>query len=277
MDSINDYKTKIPEIDCIYSVGGGTILDLGKALAYKKCPLVNVPTALTNDGLASAVSSIQTDKGRVSMQMKYPNVLLCDYPTLKAAPNINAGIGDIIAKYSSAEDWKLADLRHKEVYYSKTFYLMLNLSAQSVMGGIKTMGKDCLKNEQYIDLLLGSMILSAAAMSNTKGKTYPASGSEHSLSHAVDMLYPDRKVQALHGEQCGMFTILTAYLQKNKWKKVRTVLEKINAPISLDNIGIESNQMRKIFENADRPDRYTILNEKNMGQKLKAARKTGII
>lgn len=275
---IEAYSKQMPETDFIFAVGGGTGLDFGKALAYKRCGLANIPTALTNDGIASSISSIRTEHGRVSKQMKYPNAIICDYSILKASPNIHAGIGDAIAKYTSSEDWKLAHKKGFDVGYSETFYQMLNFSALSLMEGVAAIGKECLTNEQYIDLLLGSFMLSAAAMSNAKGKTYPSSGSEHSLSHAVDYKFNKRKKNYLHGEQCGVFTIVVAKLQGKDWKKPKYALKAIGAPTTLKRIGIQPTEenFRIIYDNSKRHDRYGIINETPYEGFVDVLKETGV-
>ena len=52
------------------------------------------------------------------------------------------------------------------------------------------------------------MISSGMAIS-IAGNSRPASGSEHKFSHALDMIAPK---PALHGEQCGVGTIMMMYL-----------------------------------------------------------------
>ena len=65
------------------------------------------------------------------------------------------------------------------------------------------------------------------------GNSRPASGSEHKFSHALDMIAPK---PALHGEQCGVGTIMMMYLQGGDWQNIKSVLEKVNAAkIILDN------------------------------------------
>jgi len=65
--------------------------------------------------------------------------------------------------------------------------------------------------------------LSGVAMS-IAGSSRPASGGEHKFSHALDRLAPGK---ALHGESCGIGTIISMYLHGGDWRGIRTSLKKI--------------------------------------------------
>ena len=52
------------------------------------------------------------------------------------------------------------------------------------------------------------------------GSSRPASGSEHMFSHALDRIAPK---PALHGEQCGVGTIMMMYLHGGNWQTVQPV------------------------------------------------------
>ena len=45
----------------------------------------------------------------------------------------------------------------------------------------------------------------------------PASGSEHMFSHALDKIAPNI---GLHGQKCGIGSIMMAKLQGQDWKKI---------------------------------------------------------
>ncbi|OYT47959.1 hypothetical protein B6U83_04295 [Thermoplasmatales archaeon ex4484_36] len=101
------------------------------------------------------------------------------------------------------------------------------------------------------------------------GSSRPASGAEHLISHSLDSLRPS---PGLHGEQCGLSSILTAYLQGADWRGIRDFLEHIGAPVKAVELGVDEELFLKAVTEAHRirPERYTILGD---GITLKAARR----
>src|SRR5256886_17639739 len=65
-----------------------------------------------------------------------------------------------------------------------------------------------------------ALVSSGVAMS-IAGSSRPASGSEHKFSHALDRI---AKKPGLHGEQCGVGTIMMMYLHAGNWQEVRDAL-----------------------------------------------------
>jgi glycerol-1-phosphate dehydrogenase [NAD(P)+] len=51
------------------------------------------------------------------------------------------------------------------------------------------------------------------------GSSRPASGSEHKFAHALNRIAPGK---ALHGELCGLGTIVMMYLHGGDWGMIGT-------------------------------------------------------
>ncbi len=102
-----------------------------------------------------------------------------------------------------------------------------------------------------------ALVASGVAMS-IAGSSRPASGSEHKFSHALDEVAPK---PALHGEQCGVGTIMCMYLHGGNWQEIRSSLETIGAPTNAAQLGIEEEYIIEALLHAHtiRPERYTIL------------------
>jgi glycerol-1-phosphate dehydrogenase [NAD(P)+] len=85
----------------------------------------------------------------------------------------------------------------------------------------------------------------------------------------------------MHGEQCGVGTILAAYLQKSNWQRIKTTLKQLGAPITATELGIQDTDIVEALEMAlkIRSERYTILHKLNLNAKAcrKTAKATGII
>jgi glycerol-1-phosphate dehydrogenase [NAD(P)+] len=131
--------------------------------------------------------------------------------------------------------------------------------------------------EEGLRILLEALISCGVAMS-IAGSSRPCSGSEHLFSHALDII---NSHHAMHGEQCGVGSILTAYLYRANWQKIRSTLKEIGAPTTAEELGVKDVDVVKALEIAGkiRPERYTILQKLNLSPEAceKTARATGII
>jgi len=130
------------------------------------------------------------------------------------------------------------------------------------------------------------MIVSGVAMS-VAGNTRPASGSEHMFSHMLDhlgsgiMLKGRIHRKPMHGEQCGVGSIMMVYLHGGDWQKIKEALKKIGAPTNSSELGVSKKKIIEALERAHeiRPERYTILGETGLTQDAakKLAKITGVI
>jgi glycerol-1-phosphate dehydrogenase [NAD(P)+] len=110
------------------------------------------------------------------------------------------------------------------------------------------------------------------------GSSRPCSGSEHLFSHALDVV---NSAGALHGEQCGVGSILITYLYGEDWKSIRDTLKRLGAHTTSAELGVKDKEVVKALELAAtiRPDRYTILQKLKLDRAAceKAARETEVI
>lgn len=131
--------------------------------------------------------------------------------------------------------------------------------------------------EDGVRVLLEALISCGVAMS-IAGSSRPCSGSEHLFSHALDLIASE---PGLHGEQCGVGTIMMAYLYEMNWKRVKETLRKVGAPTTAAELGIEPKCIVQalVRARAIRPERYTILEEKRLDYDSaeKIAKATGVI
>ena len=110
------------------------------------------------------------------------------------------------------------------------------------------------------------------------GSSRPCSCSAHLVSQALDMIAPGA---ALHGEQCGVGTIMMAKLHGLDWELIRDNLETIGAPTTAEGLGIDGETLVEALVKAGsiRPERYTILNKVDLTRKSarKLAESCGLI
>ncbi len=258
-------------------VGGGKAIDIAKYVAYKtNARLVSIPTAPSHDGIASPFASIKGLDRPTSIKTVMPSIVLADIEIISKAPRrlIISGCGDLIGKFTSVLDWRLAH-RLRGEYYGEYAASLALLSAKHVVKYSEWFSSRTIPLEA-VRALVEALISSGIAM-GIAGSTRPASGSEHLFAHALDITanYP-----ALHGEEVGVGTIMMMYLHGKNWRKIRSVLRKIGAPTTARELGVKPEDIVKALTIAHkiRP-RYTILGEKGLTIEAaeRLARITGVI
>jgi len=245
----------------IIGIGGGKSIDIAKYVAYKlQMDFISVPTAASHDGIASPFASLKGFEKPVSIKAKEPLAIIADTKIIAKAPSrlLASGSGDIIAKLTAVLDWKLAH-KLKNEYYGEYAASLALLSARHILKYAPIISR---KDEEAVRIVIEALISSSIAMS-IAGSTRPGSGSEHLFSHALDMIAPK---PALHGEQCGVGTIMMAYLHGKNWRRIRDALKAIGAPTNAKELGIPDYYIIKALTIAHkvRPERYTILGESGL-------------
>jgi glycerol-1-phosphate dehydrogenase [NAD(P)+] len=260
----------------VFGVGGGTKIDIAKlSSARQEIPFISVPTAASHDGIASPLSSVKGYGKPYSVMAQAPIAIIADTNIIVQAPWRSAisGCGDVISKFTAVRDWKLAYEETGEYYggYAASLALM---SSKLVMQNAEIIKPE---NEEGLHVLIEALISCGVSMS-IAGSSRPCSGSEHLFSHALDIIKQDH---AMHGEQCGVGTIVMAYLHRANWRRIRDTLQKLNAPTTAHELGVDEEEAVTALEMAAtmRPERYTILNKQKLSREefRKLARTTEII
>ena len=83
----------------------------------------------------------------------------------------------------------------------------------------------------------------------------------------------------MHGEQCGLGSIVTMYLHGGDCGKIRDTLEAVNAPTNSKSLDIDEDTVLSAFINSKdiRPQRVTILDKSTKEQIENAALATGVV
>ena len=250
-----------PEI--VFGVGGGTKIDVAKcSSAETEIPFISIPTTASHDGIASPLSSIKGLQKPYSVIAQAPLAIIADTKIIMRAPWHFAvsGYEDVIAKFTAVKDWQLAH-EEKDEYYGGYAASLALMSAKLVMQNVNLMRK---KNEEGLRVLIEALISCGVSMS-IAGSSRPCSGSEHLFSHALDIIKPNC---AMHGERCGVGTIMMAYLHGANWKRIRDALQKLRAPTTAKELGVGKDDVVRALELAAtiRPERYTILNKLSLNR-----------
>ena len=116
-----------PSCDVIVGVGSGVINDICKILSnITGHPYIIVGTAPSMDGYASATSSMSRDGVKVSLNSRCADVIIGDTDILKTAPlhMLKSGLGDMLAKFVSIAEWRIAHLLIGEYYCEEVAQLI---------------------------------------------------------------------------------------------------------------------------------------------------------
>ena len=267
-------EVKKDHSDLVAGIGGGRSVDSAKLVSFNlDIPFVSVPTAASHDGMASPFVSVKSDKPH-SIVATAPLGVFVDIDIIKKAPSrlLASGCGDLVANIIAVKDWQLGHEKTGEYYgrYSADLALM---SAKIVMENSTQYAKKGLDARIIVEALISAGVASCIA-----GSSRPCSGAEHLFSHALDKIAPGK---GLHGEKCGIGSILIAKLQGQDWKKIVKTLKNVGAPTAAKQIGLTEEQIIDALMIAQdlRPERYTILKEIEMTERkaLNLAKSTKVI
>ena len=260
--------------DLIAGIGGGRSVDSAKMVSFNlDIPFVSVPTAASHDGMASPFVSVKSDKPH-SIVASAPLGVFVDIDVIKKAPTklLASGCGDLVANIIAVKDWQLGHEKTGE-YYGMYSADLATMSAKIIMENSHKYSKKGLDARVIVEALISAGVASCIA-----GSSRPCSGAEHLFSHALDKIAPGK---GLHGEKCGIGSILIAKLQGQDWKKIVKTLKEVGAPTTAKQIGLKKHEIINALMMAQglRPERYTILKEIEMTERkaMNLAKITNVI
>lgn len=239
--------------DLLIGFGGGKVIDVAKMAATElNLPFLSVPTATSNDAVASPVAVIDFGDYVKSMGAMAPIGVVADLNILRNQPKNQflAGIGDLFSNLSALEDWKLASERGFERVDPVAAYLSRN-AVENLFEAIEN-------NDDLYQALVEGLVVSGVAMV-LAGNSRPSSGAEHLISHALDK-FPKH---SLHGLQVGVAAFYTLRLHGLDYRYYRSLLKRIGFPTTLDALGVDKETFMQAIAIAPqtRTGRYTILSE----------------
>ncbi len=276
LGSLNQIQREVKKDRCdlVAGIGGGRSVDTAKMVSFNlDIPFVSVPTAASHDGMASPFVSVKSDKPH-SIVASAPLGVFVDIDVIKKAPAklLASGCGDLIANIIAVRDWQLGHKKTGE-YYGRYAADLALMSAKIVMENSGKFAKKGLDAREIVEALISAGVASCIA-----GSSRPCSGAEHLFSHALDKIAPGK---GLHGEKCGIGSIMISKLQGEDWRKIAKALKDVGAPTTAKQIGVTKNEIVDALTIAQdlRPERYTILKEIEMTERkaLDLAKSTKVI
>jgi len=242
--------------DALVGIGGGRTLDVAKYAATRLAlPMVAVATNLAHDGIASPVSSLLHDGGKGSFGVGLPLAVVVDLDFVRQSPPrmVRSGVGDVVSNLTALADWRLAhDVRGEPLDgLAETF---ARTAAESVLHRT-----DSIESDYFLTALAEALVLSGMAMA-AAGSSRPASGGDHEIMHAIDVLFPGT---ANHGELAGVGALFSAHLRGDDRLAtlIDACLRRHSLPRLPEDLGLSLEQFAEAVDFAPRtrPDRFTIL------------------
>ncbi|MCL4323768.1 MAG: iron-containing alcohol dehydrogenase, partial [Candidatus Thermoplasmatota archaeon] len=260
----------------IIGVGGGSKIDLAKKTAYYLgAPLISVPTTPSHDGIASPRASIKRNGWSVSEEGVMPVSIIADTSVMIKVPfrYLSAGAADVISNETAIMDWKLAN-RIKGEDYSSSAAAIAEYAARELMEKSHLIMPGV---EESVWLVTKQILASGTSMA-IAASSRPASGGEHLIAHALDMMAPGK---AIHGEEVAIGSIITMFLHGGDWRNLSKIYRDIGIKTRASDYGISDTIMVQAVRTAHRirPERFTILGEMDLSYNAaeNALKLTGII
>ena len=219
-NAVEKALTNMPvDCDMVIGVGSGVINDISKIVSDKKHKkFIIVATAPSMDGYASSSSSVIFGGVKTTVSSHPADVIIGDIDVLKNAPidMLISGVGDMLAKYVSICEWRIGALICDEYYCEEIAKLVRDSVKQVVESADSLLSRD----ETAVSKVFDALIIGSVAM-NYAGISRPASGTEHYISHVLDMRGVEFKSPVkFHGVQCAFGTLVTVKL----YEKLKNVM-----------------------------------------------------
>jgi len=192
-----------PEV--IVAFGAGTIMDFGRYPAYKLgIPFVAIPTLASSDGFTANICSAILNGQKKSTPMCAPILVVADLDIIKGAPArlVASGINDILAKYISLTDWRIAHLVAGE-YFCPMVAELAEHALKLMREAADKYAATGVADHEAMTMAQMESGLTMQLLNHSRA----ASGAEHLMAHLVE-LHPPRfeKAEGIHGECVGVGT-----------------------------------------------------------------------
>jgi glycerol-1-phosphate dehydrogenase [NAD(P)+] len=212
----------------VVSVGSGTLVDIGKVVAHHEgLPHVVVQSAASVNGFADDQSVLLVDGVKRTTPSRWPDALIIDPWLLVDAPlaMTRSGLGDELSMFSAGADWYLANAVGIDHSYSSAPITMMRRDVDDLIACSRRLGQG---DHDAVDLLANCLTNAGLAM-GVAGRTAPSSGTEHLVSHVLEMQSDalDQRGSS-HGSQVGVASVFAALL----WQSVRDLLARGPATVA---------------------------------------------
>jgi glycerol-1-phosphate dehydrogenase [NAD(P)+] len=210
-DALAQADAGIADAGCVVSVGSGTVTDVAKDASMRagNIPFVVVQTAVSVNAFSDDMAVLLRDGVKRTVPSRWPDVLIVDLGVIADAPPAmnRAGFGELCSMFTAPADWYLASAVGLDDGYDPGVVRLFRDGADRLLEGARRVAAN---EPEMLAELAGRMTLTGIAM-GVAGRTAPLSGTEHLLSHLLDMAAGvDGRPLAFHGAQVGVASVLAA-------------------------------------------------------------------
>lgn len=247
-------RAKEKGCDCVVTLGGGKVIDTGKAVAtYLSVPSVIVPTIASNDSPCSGLSVVYNDEGvvvKVIYSKRNPDLVLVDSEIIAKAPTrfFVAGVGDALATYYEARACKASGARNMaRGSQTDTATMMAKLCCDLLFQYGVEAKASVDKNEanEAVEHVLEASILLSGVGFESGGLA---------AAHAINdgFAFVPSAHGAMHGEKVAFGLIAQLVLEKLSEEELNKVLDfsiAVGLPVCLEDLGVTTiveEEMRKV-------------------------------
>ena len=195
---------------CIVAVGSGTICDIAKeASRALDAAYVVVQTANSVNAFSDDMAVLLINGVKRTVPSRWPDVLVIDLTVIADAPAAlnRAGVGELTAMFTGPADWRLAAAFGMDPTWDRRVVDLFRDGAAALLGAAPLATSGDLAAQRTLAEL---MTLSGLAL-GIAGRTAPISGTEHTVSHLLDMAAARAgRPAGLHGAQVGVASLAAA-------------------------------------------------------------------
>ncbi len=247
--------TKQAEVGVVIGVGGGRVLDVVKAVAdHTDLPVVTIPTIAATCAAWSALSVVYDERGTVTDFLfleSSPKLILVDPKILAEAPvrYLQAGIADTIVKwyefvpYAKNDEYQMA--LQISLNTAKHALTILNDNSLQALEDNRA-GRVTKAFKEVVDA-----IIALAGLVGSISEEKPRVALAHSIHNSMTAI-PETH-GSLHGEKV-IFGLIAQFILEGKAQSditnFITKLNELNLPVTLKQLGLDSNLSKKVNEMA---------------------------
>jgi len=238
---------EVGERRLLVSVGSGTLTDIAKVTALRTgSHHVAVQTACSINGFMADRSVLVVAGAKRTVQSRWPDVLIADTDILTAAPwQLNlAGVGDLSTVPNAVAEWRLAArLGHGPPYSPAVVDDVL--AANPVLPELARAAREA-DPAGIADL--ARLLASSGLSMGIVGSTAPASGTEHAVSHLMEMA---RSREGMPAAAHGMQVTVATRLAVRVWQLVDSTIRSGDAKVRVPDETVGRDAVVRAFSEFD--------------------------
>ncbi len=249
---IEDFILKHKDFDEIVAVGGGSVIDVAKQMAFKlNKHLTVIMSMLSTNAFSTNKSCLIVDGEKITLDAKEPDVLIFDEKLLSKAQEMNFwGLCDVLSIHTALFDWKIANQQIGELF-TKYFDVAMKLLKKTERF-IKKNYKN-LENKLWKEFKL---IRISGEITNKHGSGRPESGSEHIFAKLLEKEIPNLP----HGLAVINGILIMSKLQNNIDVEIEQIAKLFDVAKWNEKYGITDDLLNKALKEVKpRTDRFTII------------------